>query len=68
MRIGVVRWEFYGFVSTDPWGKNEEARQDISVAGARNPNDTAYGVVDILEGKRDSDNGGFLHKDGIHLW
>lgn len=57
-----------GFVVTGAWGKSEEARQAMKATGAGDPHDAARGIVDILAGKRDSDNGGFLHINGTHPW
>lgn len=66
---GCKVWSYNpGFVVTDAWGKSEEARQAMKAAGAGDPHDAARGIVDILVGKRDSDNGGFLHINGIHPW
>ncbi|KAL4986739.1 hypothetical protein BDW68DRAFT_178440 [Aspergillus falconensis] len=66
---GCKVWSYNpGFVVTDAWGKSEEARQAMKAAGAGDPNDAAHGIVEILEGKRDTDNGGFLHRHGKHPW
>ncbi|KAH6708941.1 hypothetical protein DL95DRAFT_343160 [Leptodontidium sp. 2 PMI_412] len=66
---GCKVWSYNpGFVVTDAWGKSEEARNAMKAAGAGNPYDAAHGIVDILERKRDTDIGGFLHRNGIHPW
>lgn len=54
-----------GFVVTDAWGKTEEARCAMKDAGAGDACDAATGILDILEGNRDVDNGGSCTKTGF---
>ena len=49
-------------------GRSEEARQEMRAAGAGEPDDAAQGIVDIFAGEQDTDNGKFLHRNGIHPW
>jgi hypothetical protein len=45
-------------------GTSEEARSGGSKAD--DPEDSARGILAIVEGKRDADAGRFVHKDGTY--
>ena len=55
-----------GFVRSNLRGKSEEARTGWGRAG--DPEDSARGILSIVEGKRDADVTKFVHKDGLHPW
>ena len=55
-----------GLVVTNLAG--EDNREKLRARGAGNAEDSAKGILAIVEGKRDGDVGGFLHQDGTHPW
>ena len=55
-----------GFVVSNLRGKSEEARTGWGKAG--DPAISGEIVLDILQGKRDTDVGGLVHKDGVYPW
>lgn len=55
-----------GVVRSNLRGTTEEA---ISARGAAgDPTESAKGIINILDGNRDDETGGFLHKDGTWAW
>ena len=57
-----------GLVVTNLAGSAEEDRERLRARGAGSAEDSARGILTILEGKRDADVGGFLHREGIYPW
>lgn len=55
-----------GFVRSNLRGSSEEARSGWGKAG--DPEVSGQLVLDIVQGKRDSDVGRFVHKDGVYPW
>ena len=55
-----------GFVRSNLRGTGEEERSGWGKAG--DPKDSGKGMLDILEGKRDNETGGFLHSHGSYPW
>jgi len=57
-----------GFVISNLRGKSEEARNGGGFGQAGDPEDSGRLLLSIIEGKRDSDAGLFVHKDGTYPW
>ena len=55
-----------GFVVSNLRGTSEEARSGWGKAG--DPEVPGQLIMSIIEGKRDADVGGFVHKDGTYPW
>ena len=55
-----------GFVRSNLRGVGEEERSGWGKAG--DPKDSGKGMLEILEGKRDNETGGFLHSHGSYPW
>lgn len=55
-----------GFVRSNLRGESEKARSGDGLAG--DPSDSAKGILDICEGKRDADVGRFINATGIYPW
>ncbi|KAJ6013816.1 hypothetical protein N7540_008407 [Penicillium herquei] len=55
-----------GFVRSNLRGESEQARSGGGFAG--DPMDSARGILDICEGKRDADVGRFVHANGTYPW
>ncbi|KAJ5724582.1 hypothetical protein N7493_006310 [Penicillium malachiteum] len=55
-----------GFVRSNLRGESEQARSGGGFAG--DPMDSARGILDICEGKRDADVGRFIHANGTYPW
>ena len=55
-----------GFVVSNLRGSSEESRTGGDKAG--DPKEPAHSMLDIIEGKRDADEGKFIHKDGFFPW
>lgn len=66
---GVKVWSFCpGFVVTNLTGTGEKGVQERIARGAGSPKESARGLLDIVEGKRDADVGKFIHRDGVYGW
>ncbi|KAK5936661.1 hypothetical protein PMZ80_011126 [Knufia obscura] len=55
-----------GFVVSNLRGTSEEARTGGGQAG--DPAVSGQSLLDIIEGKRDAEDGKFVHKDGVYPW
>jgi len=55
-----------GFVVSNIRGPSEELRTGWGKAG--DPLVSGQSILDIIEGKRDVDDGKFVHKDGVYQW
>jgi NAD(P)-dependent dehydrogenase (short-subunit alcohol dehydrogenase family) len=55
-----------GLVVSNLRGKSEDARQAGGYAG--DPDVSGQTILSIVEGKRDADEGKFVHKDGVYAW
>jgi len=55
-----------GYVVSNLRGKSEEARNGGGFASS--PVVSGETMLSIIEGKRDSDVGKFVHKDGVYPW
>lgn len=55
-----------GFVRSNLRGTSEEARS--GGGHARDPEVSGEFILSVIEGKRDSDVGQFLHRDGVYPW
>jgi NAD(P)-dependent dehydrogenase (short-subunit alcohol dehydrogenase family) len=57
-----------GLVVSNLRGTSEEAREARNFGGAGDPKVSGQALLKIIQGERDSDNGKFVHKDGIYGW
>lgn len=55
-----------GFVVSNLRGTSEEMRTGWGKAG--DPAVPAQALLDVIEGKRDAEDGKFVHKDGVYPW
>ena len=55
-----------GFVVSNLRGKDEQARTGGGNAG--DPKVSGKTMLDIIEGRRDTDIGKFVHEDGVYPW
>ncbi|KAK5098940.1 hypothetical protein LTR70_000941 [Exophiala xenobiotica] len=55
-----------GFVISNIRGTSEDARTGGGKAG--DPMVSGQSLLDIIEGRRDADDGKFVHKDGVYPW
>jgi NAD(P)-dependent dehydrogenase (short-subunit alcohol dehydrogenase family) len=66
---GIKVWAFDpGYVVTNLSGTGEKGRQERIARGAGDAKDSAEGIRAIVDGRRDSDVGKFVHKDGLWPW
>ncbi|KAH8763351.1 short chain dehydrogenase [Hyaloscypha sp. PMI_1271] len=66
---GIKVWAFDpGYVVTNLSGTGEKGIQERIANGAGDPKESAEGIVDCVDGRRDNDVGKFVHKDGFYLW
>jgi NAD(P)-dependent dehydrogenase (short-subunit alcohol dehydrogenase family) len=66
---GIKVWTYCpGYVVTNLSGTGEKGRRERVERGARDPKESAEGILAIVEGKRDSEVGKFVHKDGVYPW
>lgn len=66
---GVKCWAFNpGYVVTDLSGTGKEGREERRRNGAGDARVSAKGILDICEGRRDGEVGGFLGVEGGHGW
>jgi NAD(P)-dependent dehydrogenase (short-subunit alcohol dehydrogenase family) len=62
-------WAFNpGFVVTDLSRTGEKGIQERRDRGAGDPRESAEALLEVVNGRRDKDVGGFVHKDGVHPW
>ncbi|KAL8822096.1 MAG: hypothetical protein Q9191_007162 [Dirinaria sp. TL-2023a] len=55
-----------GFVRSNLRGTSEEARSGGGTAG--DPEVSGEAILKVIQGKRDTDAGKFIHKDGVYPW
>jgi NAD(P)-dependent dehydrogenase (short-subunit alcohol dehydrogenase family) len=66
---GIKVWAFNpGYVVTNLSGTGEKGIQERIRNGARDPKESAEGLVACIDGRRDKDVGKFVNKDGYHPW
>jgi len=66
---GIKVWTFCpGYVVTNLSGTGEKGRRERVERGAGDPKESAEGILAIVEGRRDSEVGKFVHKDGVYPW
>lgn len=57
-----------GYVVTDLSRTGEKGLEERKQRGAKDPKESAEGIMDLVEGRRDADVGKFVHKDGVYSW
>ncbi|KAF4625255.1 hypothetical protein G7Y89_g12915 [Cudoniella acicularis] len=66
---GLKAWAFNPeYVVTNLSGTGEKGREERIKNGAGDAAESARGIREIVEGKRDGDAGKFIFKDGVHEW